>query len=105
MNTKNACKLARALENVTEKDHFGSDAFYASKRIFATVWHERGEVNLRLTPESQDHYVGLDGDGFSRIDNAWGRQGWTTAHLEFVEQEVFIQALKKALKKSRAKSP
>lgn len=96
MNTKTACRLARGLDGVTEKAHFGSDAFYANKRIFATVWHERGEVNFRLTPDLQDHYIGLDGDAFSRIDNAWGRQGWTTAHLEFVEQDVFIQALKSA---------
>jgi hypothetical protein len=96
MNTKTACKMAAALEGVTEKDHFGSNAFHAHKRIFATVWHEKKTVNLRLTPEQQAEFLELDGDAFSIVPNAFGKQGWTTAHLEFCDKEQLAGALKAA---------
>ena len=79
---------------------FGSDAFYANKRIFATVWHDKNEVNLRLSPEEQRHFLVQDGEGFVEIDNAWGRQGWTTVQLEFVDPKLFEEALYSAWKHS-----
>lgn len=106
MNTKTACSLARELEGVSEKDHFGSDAFYANKRIFATVWHERGEVNLRLSLEQQRYFVDKHREGFFQIENAWGKQGWTTADLKSVEKSLFLKALKAAWETSfKKKSP
>ena len=41
-----------------------------------------------------------DGEGFVEIDNAWGRQGWTTANLEFLDREQFAAALKAAWQNS-----
>lgn len=96
INTKLACELARLLEGVTERDHFGSDAFSAGGRIFATVWHDKNEVNLMFTPELQREYVGLDGEGFSAVPNKWGEKGATTAHLEELEVSVFESALRAA---------
>ena len=88
--------MARALEGVTEKDHFGSDAFVANKRIFATVWHDKNEVNLMLSSEQQRHVLAIDGEGFAEIDNAWGRAGATKAQLDFVDRKDFARALKLA---------
>jgi hypothetical protein len=88
--------MARALSGVTEKDHFGSDAFYANKRIFATVWHERNEMNLRLSPVEQRRFLLLEGEGFVEIDNAFGRQGWTKVQLEFVGRKELTEALDSA---------
>jgi hypothetical protein len=34
-SSKQACEMARSLKGVTDKDHFGSDAFVANGRIFA----------------------------------------------------------------------
>jgi hypothetical protein len=59
LSTKTACKMAGALDGVTLKDHFGSDAYCANKRIFATVWHEKNEVNLRLSVEQQRRSAAL----------------------------------------------
>jgi YjbR protein len=101
LTTKLACDLARALAEVTEQDHFGSDAFRTPGGIFATVWHETRTVNLKLTSEQQRRFVELDGEGFSEIDNAWGRQGWTTANLEFLEREPFADALRTAWQNSQ----
>jgi hypothetical protein len=103
LTTQIACELARGLEGVTEQDHFGSDAFRTPGGIFATVWHETNTVNLRLTVEQQRRFLMLDGEGFIEIDNAWGRQGWTTANLEFLEREQFWKALETAWENSANK--
>lgn len=96
LNTRTACEMARALEGVTEKDHFGSDAFVAFGRIFATVWHDKNEVNLMLSQELQRQVLSIDGEGFAQIDNAWGRAGATKAQLDFVDSKDFAWALKLA---------
>jgi hypothetical protein len=103
LTTKTACELARALAGVTEKDHFGADAFVANGRIFATVWHDRGEVNLMLSREQQRQFLGIDGEGFTEIDNAWGPGGATRAVLEFVDPKDFAAALRSAWDHSATK--
>jgi len=100
LTTKQACKLARALPDVTHTLHFGSDAFRTPGGIFATVWHEKKTVNLMLTPEQQGHFVAVDDTGFVAIDNAWGRKGATTANLEAVDLEPFVEALRTAWRNS-----
>jgi len=93
LTTKRACELARALPEVSEYDHFGGDAFRTVGGTFATVWHSKGSANLNLTVEQQRRFVLIDGEGFVEIDNAWGRRGWTTANLEFVDEGAFRDAL------------
>jgi hypothetical protein len=100
LTTKTACELAQALPDVSVKDHFGSDAFRTPGGVFATVWHATRTVNLRLTPAQQRGFVEIDGEGFVEIDNAWGRQGWTTANLEFLDREQFVAALRTAWQNS-----
>ena len=93
LTSKQAGEIAAALAGVTVKDHFGSDAYRTDGGIFATVWHATRTVNLNLTPEQQRQYVAIDGEGFIEIDNAWGRRGWTTANLDFLERADFEAAL------------
>ncbi len=91
-----AAAMVRKFADDDPKFHFGSDAFSANKRIFATVWYDKNTVNLRLSPDEQKRLLLLDGEGFVEIDNAWGKQGWTTVQLEFVDKEQFLDALKSA---------
>src|SRR5262245_16849533 len=95
LTPKAAIKIIKKLPDLTMKDHFGSDAFCAKKKIFATVWHEKNEVNIRLNPKMQKELVS-ESDAFSAIPNAWGRQGWTKIHLEVVGAKEFEKAIKKA---------
>ncbi len=104
ISSKAACDVIRKLSDITEKDPFGSDAFYANKRIFATVWHNENKVNVRLTLELQRKFLETDGEAFSEIDNAWGRQGWTTVQLEFVDKGLFSDAVQAAWESSNIKS-
>ena len=105
LTTKRVCEIARALPSVTEYEHFGSDAFRTKGGTFATVWHAKGSVNLKLTVEQQRRFVLIDGEGFVEIDNAWGRQGWTTATLEFAPDDALREALQLAWSNTANKPP
>ncbi|MGZ3652565.1 MAG: MmcQ/YjbR family DNA-binding protein, partial [Bdellovibrionota bacterium] len=95
-----ACEMARALEGVTEKDHFGSDAFIANGRIFATVWHNKNEVNMMIDRDQQKDFLARDGgDAFRPLENSWGDHA-ITVQLEFVEPAIFAEALKAAWRNS-----
>ena len=96
LTTKAACSMARKLADVTEKDHFGGDGFYANKKIFATVWHEKQQVNLKLSPALQALFSGRAPDAMVPVDNAWGRQGWTAVSLSLVDKSLFEEALRAA---------
>ena len=103
MNSKLVCELAKSLPGVTVKNHFGSDAFYADKRSFVTVWHEKNEISLRLNIRQQQEFLEKGGEAFAEIDNAWGRQGWTKVYLEFVKKRALEEALKSAWENSANK--
>jgi hypothetical protein len=103
ISTQMVCKMAQSLDGVTEKDHHGSDAFVANGRIFATVWHDRNEVNLMLNRDQQRKFLEIDGEGFVEIDNAWGRAGATKVQLSFVDRKEFADALKAAWQNSAVK--
>lgn len=87
-----AKRFIAALPGVTEKDHFGGDAFH-TKRIFATCWKKVGKVNIRVSPELQQDLFTRDGEAFREIENGWGHQGWMSIILEFVERADFEFAI------------
>jgi len=100
MNAKQAQIMVAQLPNVSMKDHFGSNAYSANERMFITIWADENKANVRLSPRSQREFLSIDGDAFAQINNAWGRQGWTTIRLEFVESQDFSAALKAAYEHS-----
>jgi hypothetical protein len=104
LSTKRVSELAKALPGVSQYEHFGSDAFRTKGGTFATIWHAKNSVNLKLTVQQQRRFVLIDGEGFVEIDNAWGRQGWTTANLQFVDEEPLRTALQLAWANAATKS-
>lgn len=105
MTVDAALKFLRTLPETTVQDHWGSDAFKAHGRIFATVWHDKNQVNLRLSIDEQERFAKQDADAIVPIDNAWGRQGWTTVRLEACSKRLFEQAAKAAFALSKFKNP
>ena len=96
LTTKSVCKLAEKFDGVTVKDHFGSDAYCANGRIFATVWHDKDRVTLMLNQEQQKSFLLRDGsEGFIQINNSWGRDA-IGVDLASTDAELFIEALKMA---------
>jgi hypothetical protein len=97
------CELARAFPGVTEKDHFGSDAFIAKGRIFVTVWHDKGIANLMVPRDVQRGFLERDGgDAFRTIDNAWGDYAFS-AVLGEIEPGLLQEALAAAFEHSGVK--
>jgi hypothetical protein len=105
MKSKDTSGIIEALPGVTVKDHHGGDGYCAETRMFITVWHDRNEANIRLSPTDQRRYLSIDGEAFEEIHNAWGRQGWTKINLEFIDRKTFESALKSAFEYSGTKSP
>jgi hypothetical protein len=96
LTTSAVCKLAEKFEGVTVKNHFGSVAYCANGRIFATVWHDKERVNLMLNQEQQKFFLLRDGsEGFIQINNAWGRDA-IGVDLASTDADLFTEALKMA---------
>ena len=96
LTTQKVCELARGFDGVTEKDHFGSDAFIANGRIFATVWHDKNKVTLMLNEEQQKAFLSCDGsEAFIQMNNAWGRNA-IGVDLEYIDRKLFVEALEVA---------
>src|ERR1700733_4401947 len=96
LTTKSVCKLAQKFDGVTVKNHFGSDAYCANGRIFATVWHDKDRVTLMLNQEQQKSFLLRDGsEGFIQINNSWGRDA-IGVDLASTDADLFIEALKMA---------
>jgi hypothetical protein len=105
LSGKIAHKIAQELPGVSEKDHFGGNGFYVNKRIFATLWPDKNEVNARLNPDQQKAFVAKKPKAFAAVPNAFGQQGWTTITLAAVDKKLFTQALQAAWENGALKSP
>jgi hypothetical protein len=73
-------RIALSLEGTTESPHFERTAFKV-RRIYATLAPDGRTANLMLTPDEQALKCEVAPDAFSRIPNAWGERGATTANL------------------------
>ena len=73
-------RLALALPGTVEAPHLDRAAFKVD-RIFVTLAADGQTANLKFTPDEQEFKCQLAPDIFQPVDNAWGRQGWTTMHL------------------------
>jgi hypothetical protein len=73
-------RMALALPGTTEAPHFDRAAFKVD-RIYVTLDAAGSTANLKFTPDEQEFKCQLAPEVFAPIDNAWGRQGWTTVTL------------------------
>jgi hypothetical protein len=87
--------VALSLEGTTEAPHFDRAAFKV-KRIYGTLAADGLSANLKLTPDEQEFKVMLAPEAFRPIDNAWGRQGWTTVVLDRITEPELRAALQMA---------
>ena len=73
-------RMALALPGTTEAPHFDRAAFRVD-RIFVTLDADGRTANFKFTPDEQEFKCQLAPEVFVPLDNAWGRQGWTTVRL------------------------
>jgi hypothetical protein len=88
-------EIALSLSGTTVAPHFDRQAFKV-KRIYATLAADGRTANLKLTPDEQEFKALLAPEAFVPVDNAWGKQGWTTVVLERTNAEEVRAALELA---------
>ena len=85
--------LCLGLPDTKEAPHFDRAAFRTSQRIYATLPAEGKDANLKLMPEQQELLVQARPQAFAAVNNAWGKQGWTTVTLAAVDEAALTDAL------------
>jgi hypothetical protein len=88
-------RIALALEGTSEAPHFDRAAFKVA-RIYATLAADGKSANLKLSPDEQELKCLTAPEAFLPIDNAWGRQGWTTVTLAALDASELAAALRTA---------
>lgn len=73
-------RIALSLPGTTEAPHFDRTAFKVA-RIYATLAPDRRTANLKLSHDEQELKCLTAPEVFSPVDNAFGKQGWTTVTL------------------------
>ena len=91
-DAKSFTAAAMALPGAVSAPHFDRTAFKV-KRTFATLAADGLSANLCFTPVEQELKCTVAPEVFQRIDNGWGRQGWTTMALETATEEDVAAAL------------
>jgi predicted DNA-binding protein (MmcQ/YjbR family) len=104
-------KLALSLNEVTEKPHFDKASFRTKEKIFATLDSMKNQASLKLSEIDQSIYCQIRPNFATPATGAWGKQGWTIFDLKKVQNNILIEALKKAYQnvtpkgKTNAKPP
>lgn len=88
-------RIALALPGTVSAPHFDRTAFKV-KRTFATLAADGLSANLKFTPDEQDFKCMMAPELFRRIDNGWGRQGWTTMLINPATEDEILAALQMA---------
>jgi YjbR protein len=92
---KDLRRIALSLQGTTEAPHFERTAFKVA-RIYVTLAPDSRTANFKFTPEEQEFKCLLAPEAFAPVANAWGKQGWTTAHLAKLGTAELKQALETA---------
>ncbi len=90
-------RLALSLDGTVEAPHFDRTAFKVA-RIYATLARDGLTANFKFKPDEQSLKCTVLPAAFSPVDNAWGRQGWTTAVLSELNETDLRDALETAWK-------
>jgi len=101
-NAADLRQLALALPGTTEAPHFDRAAFKVA-RIYVTLAGDGLTANLKLMPDEQELKCAVAPEVFIPLDNAWGRQGWTTIELGMATQDDLGAALIMAWRHSEPK--
>jgi YjbR protein len=99
---KNFRRIALSLDGTTEAPHFERTAFKV-RRIYATLAPDGRTANLMLTPDEQALKCEVAPEAYSRIPNAWGERGATTAKLTKLTVAELRDALQTAWRHAVAK--
>lgn len=97
-------RLALSLEGTAEAPHFDRAAFKVA-RIYVTLAADGCTANFKFTPDEQHFKCMMMPEAFTPVPNAWGQQGWTTAHLSRLSEAELASALHTAWANAVRKKP
>ncbi len=95
--------IALSLEGTVAAPHFDRTAFKV-KRTYATLAADRLTANLKLTPDEQELKCTLYPEALAPIDNAFGKQGWTTCELSSLDVAELRDVLEMAWRHAQGKA-
>jgi hypothetical protein len=76
-------KLALAFPGAEPSEHMGHPDFRVGGKVFATLGYpDRKWAMVRLTPDQQEMYMGMEPEVFVPAAGAWGLRGATCVRLE-----------------------
>src|ERR1700694_2210645 len=85
--------LALALPEAVEAAHMNHPDFRVRGKIFATLWPEKGNGVVMLTPEQQEQVIEAAPAVFAAVPGGWGRRGATVVHLKQANEATVGGAL------------
>lgn len=90
-------KLALSLPDAVEGAHMGHADFRVDGKIFATLGYPDAEwAMVKLPPEMQEMYVGLEPGMFTPVKGGWGRKGSTNIRLKAATKAKIDGAIRSA---------
>jgi hypothetical protein len=98
-------RLARALPEAEQHDHWGHPGYRVGERLFAVLWPKERIVILKLTGEQQHELLSTDPYTFTA--DQWveqGEEGWTKILLKGVTTGDFERHLEQAWRGVATKS-
>jgi hypothetical protein len=98
LSPQTARKLALALPEAEEHDHFGSPSFRIRGKIFAQLSSAEKQDKraiLKLAVTDQTALILSDPETFSSVPQ-WGQYGWTYVRLDSADAGVFADLLRQA---------
>ena len=98
-------RLALSLPEATESSHMAHPDFRVGGKIFATLGHPApGWGMVKLTPDQQELFLGLDPEAFVPVKGAWGARGATSVNLKAARKSLARKALAAAWRNTAPKS-
>lgn len=87
-------RMALALPETEEHDHWGHPGYRVGENIFAVLWPQERIVILKLTRDEQHALLSMDPYTFT-VDQ-WADQGWTKILLKGITRGDFEEQLELA---------
>lgn len=95
-------RLALALPQTEEHDHWGHPGFRVGPHTFAVLWPQEGIAILKLSDDDQHALLSMDPYTFT-VDQ-WADHGWTKILLKGITQGDFEEQLERAWRQVAPKS-
>jgi hypothetical protein len=84
---------ALSFPEAIEEPHFEKTSFRVRKKIFATYDFKTFLACLKLSEKDQDLFSLFDPNLIFPVPNKWGRQGWTLAKIDALNEEIIRDLL------------